>query len=185
MQTADRVVEPDRVAEIHQVVNRIHERLRFDTPPFPFEDFLSAYESYKVFEIDLPQGLDGKLLITPDGEKKIVHLRSENPRPRVRFTLAHEIIHSELHFHEGKLCNNRACRTSDRFRDGERSVEELEADYGAAALLIPLPILERYLPSSDPGSWSDLVVRRLARVFGVSERTTAIQLELLARTRGL
>jgi hypothetical protein len=41
--------------------------LDFRYPPFRFEDFLSKHDSYKVFEVDLPLGLDGRLFLTPDG----------------------------------------------------------------------------------------------------------------------
>jgi Zn-dependent peptidase ImmA (M78 family) len=166
---------PARRAVIDDAVKRLHEQLRYAAPPFPFEEFFAADPSYHVIEADLPAGLDGTLVIADEGSK-LIRLRRDNPRPRVRFTLAHEIIHAELHFHEGKLCDNQACRTSDRFRDGERSPDEREADYGAAALLMPLWMLERYAPR---GPVPDDELRRLARLFRVSERTMRIQLELL------
>lgn len=177
MESAD-LIRPDRRAAIQEVVDRIHAQLRFNAPPFPFEEFLQQNELYRVFEVELPSGVDGNLSVLPHGER-IVHLRKDNPRPRVRFTLAHEILHAELHLREGKLCDNKACRTSDRFRDGSRSLEEREADFGAAALLIPLRMLDRYLaPHGRTGSVPPNVIARLARIFRVSERTMRIQIAL-------
>jgi Zn-dependent peptidase ImmA (M78 family) len=159
------------------VVDAVHRRLDFRHPPFRFEDFLSAYESYKVFEVDLPRGLDGRVLLTPDGEQKTIHLRKDNPRPRIRFTLAHEIIHAELHFPRGQLQELVACRTAEHPRDGRRTPMEREADFGAAALLMPLWMLDEYLPYRLRHGYPDKVVRDMARLFRVSETAMRIQLK--------
>src|SRR5258706_11611092 len=120
------VLEERRSRDIEAVVKRIHQRLDFRYPPFRFEDFLAVHDTYKVFEVDLPLGLDGRIFFTPDGEQKTVYLRKHNPRTRIRFTLAHEIMHSELHFNSGQLEKLTACRTSEHHRDGRRHVLERE-----------------------------------------------------------
>jgi len=159
------------------VVDAIHRRLDFRHPPFRFEDFLSAHESYKVFEVDLPLGLDGRVFLTPDGEQKTIHLRKDNSRPRLRFTLAHEIMHAELHFAQGRLQDLTACRTAEHGRDGRRTLLEREADFGAAALLMPLWMLDEYLPYRLRHDYPDTVVREMARLFRVSETAMRIQLK--------
>jgi Zn-dependent peptidase ImmA (M78 family) len=170
-------LDEQRRREVLAVVNRIHERMRFEHPPFRLEDFLRAHQSYRVFELDLPIGLDGRLVVTPDGERKTVHLRRQNPRPRVRFTLAHEIVHAELHFRLGQLHQGMACRTSEHFRDGRRSLIEREADFGAAALLMPLWLLDRHLPYRIRHEYPDHVVKDMAHRFLVSESAMRIQLK--------
>jgi Zn-dependent peptidase ImmA (M78 family) len=166
-----------RSREIEATVAEIHRRLGFRFPPFRFEDFLAAYTSYKVFETDLPLGLDGRILLTPDGEQKTVYLRKHNPRTRVRFTLAHEIMHAELHFNSGQLTQLAACRTSEHHRDGRRNRLEREADEGAAALLMPLWMLDRHLPYRITHAYPDHVVKDMARLFRVSDMAMRIQLK--------
>jgi Zn-dependent peptidase ImmA (M78 family) len=151
--------------------------MRFEYPPFRLEDFLRAHDSYRVFELDMPLGLDGKLVVTPDGERKTVHLRRQNPRPRVRFTLAHEIVHAEVHFRLGQLSDGTACRTSEHYRDGRRSLLEREADFGAASLLMPFWMLDRHLPYRIRHEYPDHVVKEMARLFLVSESAMRIQLK--------
>jgi Zn-dependent peptidase ImmA (M78 family) len=173
-----------RSRDVLAVVNRIHQQLAFQYPPFRFEDFLAAHRAYKVFEVDLPSGLDGRIFLTPDGERRTIHLRKDNPRTRVRFTLAHEIVHAELHFPGGQLHDLTACRTSDRHRDGRRNALEREADLGAAALLMPLWMIERYLPPRRGREYPDHIVKGLARLFLVSEIAMRIQLKNYAAHHG-
>ncbi len=158
------------------IVDDIHRRVDFRHPPFHFEPFLSAHDSYKVFEVELPLGLDGQLFLTPDGEQKTIHLRKDNPRPRLRFTLAHEIIHAELHFGRGQLQDLTACRTTEH-AEGQRPLLEREADFGAAALLVPLWMLDQHLPYRLRHDYPDTVVREMARVFRVSEIAMRIQMK--------
>jgi Zn-dependent peptidase ImmA (M78 family) len=169
--------DKQRNRDVLAVVQRIHERIGFRYPPFRFEEFLSVFESYKVFEIEMPFGLDGRIFLTPDGERKTIYLRKQNPRPRVRFTLAHEILHAELHFGRGQLQERTACRTSEHHRDGRRSLLEREADFGAAALLMPLWMLDRQLPYRIRREYPEPVVKEMARRFLVSESAMRIQLK--------
>jgi len=169
--------EERRSREITTLVGHIHRRIDFRYPPFRFEDFLASHDSYKVFEVDLPLGLDGRILFTPDGEQKTIYLRKWNARTRLRFTLAHEIMHAELHFQAGKLQNLAACRTSEHFRDGRRDVLEREADLGAAHLLMPLWMIDRHVPYRIKREYPDSVVKELARLFRVSDTAMRIQLK--------
>jgi Zn-dependent peptidase ImmA (M78 family) len=177
-------LEERRSRDVQAVVDRIHRQLNFRFPPFRFEDFLALHDSYKVFEVDLPLGLDGRIFLTPDGEQKTIYLRKHNPRTRIRFSLAHEIMHSELHFARGELHSLTACRTSEHYRDGRRNIVEREADLGAAALLMPLWMLDRYVPYRIRGEYPDEVVKELARLFRVSDTAMRIQLKNYASHSG-
>ena len=172
-----RTIEEQRSCDILAVVDRIHQRIGFRYPPFRFEDFLAAFDTYRVFEADLPLGLDGRLFLTPDGERKTIYLRKQNSRPRLRFTLAHEITHAELHFPSGQLDQLTACRTSEHFRDGRRKLMEREADLGAAALLMPLWMIDRHVPYRIKRPYPESVVSEMARLFRVSEGAMRIQLK--------
>lgn len=178
------MLEERRRRNVLAEVQRIHERLDFRFPPFRFEDFLAVYDAYKVFEVELPLGLDGRIFLTPDGERRTVYVRKQNPRTRVRFTLAHEIMHAELHFPSGQLKNLTACRTSEHYRDGRRSVLEREADLGAAELLMPLSMIDRYVPYRIKREYPDHVVKDMARLFRVSETAMRIQLKNYATHEG-
>jgi Zn-dependent peptidase ImmA (M78 family) len=169
--------EQRRGRDILAIVERIHQRLNFRFPPFRFEDFLAVHDSYKVFEVDLPLGLDGRIFLSPDGEQKTIYLRKHNSRTRIRFTLAHEIMHAELHYPHGQLTNLTACRTSEHHRDGRRNALEREADLGAAALLMPLSMLDRFLPYRIKREYPEHVVKEMARLFRVSETAMRIQLK--------
>ncbi len=171
------MLEERRCRNVLAHVQRIHERLDFRFPPFRFEDFLALFDTYKVFEVDLPLGLDGRIFLTPDGEQRTIYLRKQNPRTRLRFTLAHEIMHAELHFTSGQLKNLTACRTSEHYRDGRRNVLEREADLGAAELLMPMSMVERYVPYRITREYPDHVVKDMARLFRVSETAMRIQLK--------
>ena len=171
------VVDERRSRDILPVVSRIHRQLDFRFPPFRFEDFLGIHDSYKVFEVDMPLGLDGRIFFTPDGEQKTVYLRKSNPRTRIRFTLAHEIMHAEMHFPSGRVENLTACRTSEHHRDGRRTSVEREADLGAADLLMPLWMIDRYLPYRIKREYPEHVVKEMARLFRVSETAMRIQLK--------
>jgi Zn-dependent peptidase ImmA (M78 family) len=177
-------VEERRSRDVLAMVNRIHRQLDFRYPPFRFEEFLAQQRAYKVFEVDLPLGLDGRISLTPDGEQRTIHLRKDNSRTRIRFTLAHEIMHAELHFATGKLRQLAACRTSDRFRDGRRTALEREADLGAAALLMPLWLIDRHVPYRAKREYPDHVVQGMARLFLVSEMAMRIQLKNYLANKG-
>jgi len=165
-----------RGRQVLAVVERIHRAIDFRLPPLRFEEFLSRFDSYRVFEVDLPLGLDGQLFLSPDGELKTIYLRRQNPRPRLRFTLAHEIIHAELHFPEGKLAGLVACRTWEHGGDSRREALEREADFGAAALLMPMWMLARRLGAGARSLHEPGTVRWLARMFRVSEAAMQVQL---------
>jgi Zn-dependent peptidase ImmA (M78 family) len=54
---------------------------------------------------------------------------------------------------------------------------EREADFGAAGLLMPLWMLDRYLPYRLRHEYPDHVVKEMARLFLVSESAMRIQLK--------
>jgi len=165
-----------RMTEIFLLVDRIHQQMNFRVPPFRFEDFLKSFTSYRVFETDLPAKSDGQLILPPDRDHKLIYLRRDNSRTRVRFSLAHAVIHAELHCGDRNTEHSLSCRTTEHGHDRRRSITEREADFGAAALLMPLWMLDRYVPYRSSTSYPGEVIRRLARMFRVSE--TAMQAQL-------
>ncbi len=162
-----------RINQILALVDRIHQRMDFRCPPLRFEDFLAHFDSYSVFETDLPQGTDGRVSMAADGQKRI-YLRRDNPRPLLRLALAHEIIHAELHLAAGRTVEIDGCRVGEHRPDGSLEVAEREAEFGAAALLMPLWMVSRYVPRV--GVASERGVRDLARMFRVTDAVVRTQL---------
>ena len=176
MRHSKRPLSAKRTTEILLLVDRIHQRMNFRVPPFRFEDFLTTFPSYRVFETDLPARSDGQLILSPDRDHKLIYLRRDNSRTRVRFSLAHAVIHSELHFDDEDEEHLLDCCTTEHGQDRRRSLVEREADFGAAALLMPIWMLDRYVPYRPSMPYPDDIIRRLARMFRVSEMAMRVQL---------
>jgi Zn-dependent peptidase ImmA (M78 family) len=126
----------------------------------------------RVWEDDfLPEGISGKLFQDPiqgGPEGYSITVRSSDPYVRKRFTVAHEIAHFVLHRNRiGSLV------TDDAFyRSNLSNREEAEANRFAADILMPRPLLAKYITmyGSDPAF--------LAEMFKVSEAAMRIRLGL-------
>lgn len=81
----------------------------------------------------------------------------------LRFTIAHEIGHCVLHLDQDVAT---PAQTDVVCREGERGRREREANFYAAALLMPVPLLEAHLGDSKAISWQ--TVFRLRARFDVS-----------------
>lgn len=100
----------------------------------------------------------------------------ENERRLLRFTLAHEIGHFELHArHFQELAFDDDERTW--CRDGSPDPVERQAEMFSAALLMPRDVLRVALPAGDWQGWQP--VYRLADRFGVNVSPMRIRLEKL------
>ena len=176
MKPSKGALSAERTTEILLLVDRIHRRMDFGFPPLRFEDFFKIFDSYRIFEIDLPAGVDSRLVLTPNRPYKTIYLRSQNSRPKLRFALAHAVIHAELHCRGKKQAHRIECRTSEHAYDGRRSVLEREAEFGATALLMPLWMIDRFVPYRSSTLYPERVIQNLARMFRVSEAAMQVQL---------
>ena len=162
-------------------VSYIHNRLGFLAPPLSFTHFFELFDGYQVIASRLPQGYDGELLSR--GRARIIRYRLAAREPTSRFTIAHEIAHSFLH--HGK---DHRCQISRRFRiyqPPDLNPKEMEADYFALELLVPIPMLNRMVPpikKLSGESFSELA-SELAKVFGINTITMQSRLRDLARYR--
>ncbi|MCX6592310.1 MAG: ImmA/IrrE family metallo-endopeptidase [Acidobacteria bacterium] len=127
----------------------------------------------KVWEDDeLPVGVSGKICLDSEfggSSGYSVIVRASDPFVRRRFTVAHEIAHFLLH--KDKIG---ASLTDDgMYRSRNLSTwEEVEANQLAADILMPMPLISRYINSvgADPAT--------LAALFKVSEQAMRIRLKL-------
>lgn len=148
----------------------------FRVPPFRFEDFLKAFDGYRVFEADLPPQTDVRLICGAEEPHRLVYLRRGNSRSKLRFALAHAVIHSELQCVDREKSYQLECRTSEHAEDGRRNILEREADFGAAALLMPLWMVDRFVPKPLAVPRSEQLADELARTFRVSPMAMRVQL---------
>ena len=91
---------------------------------------------------------------------------------RITFTIAHELAHYILHQEYIKSNNYVPMPRKNRY-DGIKPVEETEADWFAASLLVPLYMLKKYEGIATP--------TELAKMFFVSEDVIENRLDLLRR----
>ncbi len=115
-----------------------------------------------------------------DGEQHVIGVNSAHPKPRQRFTIAHELGHRALHPGREIILDvpvrvNLRDKTSSMATD----IEEIEANAFAAALLMPEKMIRdliNRLPASERREPDDTATA-LADVFKVS--TSAMNFRLI------
>lgn len=154
---------PDLSPDKQQGIDSLVENLKLRTGlVFPGDNLLdlARLEGVTVIEADLTtlkQGISGIITYDEPTEKTAprVFLDQGLPRNRKSFTLAHELGHHFLH-------DGTKLRVDDLDYSLEGSLEETEANYFAASLLIPEELLTYRLGLDDR-------ISELAEYFNVSE----------------
>ena len=127
--------------------------------------------------IEVRQGDLGEVsgLIARTGDKVIIGLNKSQVRVRRRFTLAHEYGHYILH--EGiRTHTDTEFRVNYRDRSSSEAtfVEEIEANYFAACILMPRGLLDE--KNAAAALDSDKQVEALAKAFDVSRHAMSLRL---------
>lgn len=141
-------------------------------------DGLCAELGIRLHKAYLEQDISGEL-IPQQNDKYQINVNADHPLTRQRFTIAHEIGHFIFHRHligEG-LDDNRAYRSTNQGKYHNTSIgpeEETEANRFAAGLLMPKHLLDKHTKSGV----NEADIADLAQLFGVSERSMKIRLEL-------
>ena len=140
-------------------------------PAVPIEDIVAAEG------IEVRQGELGEVsgLIARTNGKVVIGLNKSQARARRRFTLAHEYGHYLLH--EGiRTHADTDFRVNYRDRTSSEAtfVEEIEANYFAACLLMPRAFLDEM--NADAALDSDRRVEALAHAFDVSRHAMSLRL---------
>lgn len=106
-----------------------------------------------------------------DGDNHVIGVNSAHPRPRQRFTIAHELGHRALHPGRELILDvpvrvNLRDKTSSMATD----LEEIEANAFAAALLMPERLIRDQIGKIPPGKQHepDDTATALASIFKVS-----------------
>ncbi len=126
------------------------------------------------------QPLDSDLsgILFPAGQRAVVGVNSSHAKVRQRFTIAHELGHFLLHKND-QLRVDRTVqpRFRSRLSSAGTDVEEIEANWFAAELLMPRTWIKGDAASlRDVDVLSEDDVRRLARRYAVSTQALVVRL---------
>lgn len=165
-------------------VERLADRLVMEAgiggPPIPVERIV-AKQGCSIRSSDL-KDVSGILVRSPKGN--VIGVNSAHPETRRRFTIAHELGH--LLLHEGQeVWYDRDFRVSLRSDESSAgvNVEEVEANFFAASLLMP----DRMLSDDFRAGSIDLEdvegVREIARAYAVSPQAMTLRLARLIGRR--
>ena len=120
---------------------------------------------FVVGNAELPDDEDGFLAIQPQdsGEnkslRKVIGVNSKRPLDLKRFIIAHEVAHWALHYKDGQVYLHRENKKG-------KNREENEADYFAAALLMPrTSFKQKYLELEAKGLSKSVICALLASIF--------------------
>ena len=167
-----------RYAKIDKLVEALLSDLSAsDVPPIPLEPMVRS-RGITLRKAKLDEDVSGLLVRT--GGSATIGVNAAHPSLRQRFTIAHEFGHFLLH--EG-IIEHVDHRYRVNYRDQQsalaRDVEEIEANYFAASLLMPARLLDQCgaLNVLD----DDRMVQALAARFQVSRHAMSLRLANLYR----
>lgn len=167
-----------RYSRIERVVEGLLLEANITEPPVPVERMVGNH-GLEVRRGDLG---DVSGLLVRDGAGAVIGVNSTQSRVRQRFTIAHEFGHYLLH--EGiREHVDQGYRVN--YRDEEsglaRNVEEIEANFFAASLLMPRRFLNarKAVRAID----DDGLVALLAKEFNVSRHAMSLRLASVYRSQ--
>jgi Zn-dependent peptidase ImmA (M78 family) len=171
-----------RYSRIQQLTNTLLAESGVTAPPVPVENIIRA----RGITIQ-PAGNLGDVsgLVLRKGDEVIIGVNKKHAATRQRFTLAHELAHALLH-HGQEVRFDRDFRVNLRSEASGLgvNVEEIEANFFAACLLMPRRFLETDPEAASVDVEDVEAVRQLADRYGVSAHAMSIRLGNLAPRRG-
>ncbi|UFH57563.1 ImmA/IrrE family metallo-endopeptidase [Spirosoma sp. KNUC1025] len=181
-----------RQKEIEQLAkNLLTETNCYSYPPIDVEE-VARRKGIQIIRFDFGEEVSG-VLITEKGTS-IIGLNPENGHKRQRFTIAHELGHYILgHQRSGMFVDTpERYFTMFNFRNAASStgelVQEREANAFAAALLMPLDLIQKVIDdlkdkidirSQTDESYEDDFLVKLANAFNVSTQAMGFRLSTL------
>jgi Zn-dependent peptidase ImmA (M78 family) len=160
-----------RYARIERVVSNLLEQHAVSAAPVPIERIVKGSGiTLQTGDLGEVSGLLARTLTTA-----IIGVNASHPKTRQRFTIAHEFGHYILH--EGLISHidkeYRVNYRSSESSDGT-NIEEVEANFFAANILMPREFLDR--DEADAALDSDAKVRELAARYKVSGHAMSLRL---------
>ena len=170
-----------RYGRIEQLANALLAQAGVTAPRVPVDRIITSHGI--TLEPSASLG-DVSGLVLRRGKEIIIGVNKKQAPVRQRFTLAHELAHALLH--PGK-----EVRFDKDFRVNLRSeasglgvdVEEIEANFFAACLLMPRRFLEADPEAALVDVENEQAVKKLAGRYGVSAHAMSIRLGNLAARR--
>lgn len=171
-----------RYGRIEQLTDTLLVETGVTAPPVPVDQIVTA----RGIAIQPTSNLgDVSGLVLRKGKDIIIGVNRKEAPTRQRFTLAHELAHALMHHGE-------EVRFDKDFRVNLRSetsglgvdVEEIEANFFAACLLMPRRFLEADPEAAIVDVEDAQAVARLAKRYRVSAHAMSIRLGNLAARRG-
>lgn len=166
-----------RYARIEQITDGLLRDAGITLAPVPIDDIVHA-RGITIRAMDLKE-VSG--LVVRDGSITVIGVNVKHPITRRRFTIAHELAHALLH--EGKEVRYDTDFRVD-FRSGKSSlgvnVEEMEANFFAASILMPRRLLEADPLMAGLDVEDAATTKTLAARYKVSPHAMSIRLGNLA-----
>lgn len=167
----------ERIDEIEAKAQTVLERSGVESPPVPVQR-IAEQEGAQVRPSKFGKEVSG--LLTLEGKTPTIGYNRLHPAVRQRFTIAHELGHLVLrHGDHSQLFIDK--KYSDVLYRDSRSSEgnrtrELEANAFAAALLMPLPMIQAEISRRDFDLAEEDSLGELAELFEVSRQSMAYRL---------
>lgn len=155
------------------------DQMRITGPPVDVRHVASEL-GITIVEDDLGDDISGALVTNADGVTILVQ-KAGHHENRKRFTIAHEIAHHVLRhqFEEGGHVHvDRGNYISLRGKRASEGVDpkEIEANWFAASLLMPSPMIKEAVADLRVSALHDQHVEHLADRFSVSQQAMTIRL---------
>lgn len=123
-------------------------------------------------------GDDVSGLLSIEGNKATIGYNLKEPSYRIRFTIAHELAHYELHRDKSHLFVDKQFIYRST-KSGDTPITfamEQEANAFASAILMPTDLLRKEIHKTDLNLMDDKAIEKLADLFQVS--TTAMSIRI-------
>lgn len=170
-----------RYTRIEQLTDALLVAAGVSAPPVPVDKIVQA-QGITIRTTHLGD-LSG--LVVRKGKETVIGVNKEHALTRRRFTIAHELAHALLH-HGEEVRYDRDFRVNLRSEASGLGVdvEEIEANFFAARLLMPRRFLEADPAAAVVDMEDAQAVAALAKRYGVSAHAMSIRLGNLAVRRG-
>jgi Zn-dependent peptidase ImmA (M78 family) len=173
-------VELDGKFSPEDVVAEIYRQNPAPTLPIPVEELAAQAGIIEINGLQDSAGFEGALVVADEMKSRgSILFNAVSPRPKQRFTIAHELGHFLLPTHR---LSTYQCSTDDMGTasgpQGTRASTEAEANRFAAELLLPKRLFKQSLRSMGEPELEAL--RDLATVYGTSMEATANRMARLS-----
>lgn len=127
--------------------------------PIDIESVVLKMKNYTIVKLELPKTISGMCIV--DETSKLIAINSTQTLGRQRYSIAHELYHSEIE----KLTEGMVCLANGY---DSKSNSEREAEQFASYLLMPYDGLEWYIDKYDIMEWDVKEIIGLSQYYKMS-----------------